>query len=109
MQIKHQSGDLSKLIFGNNHLWLEKLIDEDSLKTEIDGHQPITLKKHRLKAKRNSCVKVVFRTNLLKVKERKIRFRVMSWLFSKAGLIAKPRKVTIYKVIPKSEGNLDLS
>ena len=109
MQIKHQSGDLSKLIFGNNHLWREKLIDEDSLKTEIDGHQPITLKKHRLKARRNSCAKVVFRPNLLKVKERKLRFRVMSWLFSKAGLVAKPRKVTTYKVIPKSEGNLDLS
>jgi hypothetical protein len=50
----------------------------------------------------NRCERIGFRLKLLKVKDRKIKFRAMAWLFAKAGKISLSKKKTVYKVIPKS-------
>jgi hypothetical protein len=85
----------------------DKFIDEEMPEVK-NLTQIVSCSKERpLRKKMGTCNRVIFRTNLLKVKERKSVFRVMSWLYSKAGKSLMPKKTTRYEVIPKTSDDFD--
>ena len=108
MEIKNQTGDLSGAYFDNDSLQNLRQCEEVKLEKKNYDHELFGRENVKSVRKSNLCHKVVFRTNLLKVKERKTKFRVMSWLYSKAGTVKLKNNITFYKVIPAPESDFDL-
>ena len=108
MEIKIQTGDLSGAYFDSDSLQNLRKSEEVELEKKNYDHELFVRQKVKSVRRSNICQKVFFRTNLLKVKERKSKFRVMSWLYSKAGVVKLKNKVTFYKVIPAPESDFDL-
>ena len=107
MEIKNQTGDLSGTYFDCDSL--QKMTQYEEVKVEKKNydHELFARKRVGSVKRSKSCERVIFRTNLLKVKERKAKFRVMSWLYAKAGTVKLKNNTTFYKVIPAPESDFD--
>ena len=107
MKVIHQNADLLSLTNKLSSSVTKSFTEEEMHEVKSSNHfvrcshEPLHCKKV------STCNRVIFRTNLLKVKERKSGFRVMSWLYSKAGKSMMPKKTTRYEVIPKASDNFD--
>ena len=107
MKVIHQNGDLLNLTNKLSSSVSKSLTEEEMHEVKSSNHFVRCPNEPPLCKKIGACNRVIFRTNLLKVKERKSGFRVMSWLYSKAGKSMMPKKTTRYEVIPKASDNFD--